>query len=54
MVSWACGLAKECQSNVMSVVVALGKAKVKLEASFSAMYAGMNAPSGEKVTIGWY
>jgi hypothetical protein len=50
-VSWACGLANECQSNVTSVVVALGKAKLKPAESFSWINAGTAAPSGEKVTI---
>jgi hypothetical protein len=53
-VSCSLGEAKLCQSKVMGVVVAASIIKVKPEASFSAMYAGMNEPSGEKVTTGWY
>ena len=51
-VSCSLGEAKECQSKVTGVVVAASTAKVKPEASFSAMYAEMNAPSGENVTMG--
>lgn len=51
-VNCSVGEAKLCQSNVMVVVVAVSSAKVNPAASFSSMNAGMNTPSGEKVTIG--
>jgi len=51
-VSCSAGDAKECQSNVIDVVVADGIASVKPELSFSAMNPGSNAPSGKAVTIG--